>query len=514
MISKNKIILDCTLRDGGYYNNWQFSKSLVREYILNIQELGVNVIELGFRFPKPHKRLGSCGKTSDKFINSFLDIKKSKFAVMINSSDYINKNVVDINLLSQYFKKKNLSGVDIVRIATHFKDLEKSNQISKFLKQIGYEVCLNLMQISDIDLKNLKKELLKLKEFYFDVFYFADSLGSLNTKDIQKIVLYLKKNLKVKLGIHAHDNQNLALSNTLTACEYGVDWLDSTFMGMGRGPGNAATEKLIIYRNKNKIGIDNLTLITSHLYDSYFKKLYDKYKWGPNYLYYLSSLYGIHPTYIQAMKNSMTQIEKTNLLLKLKELPEKNKFFSELLHVNQAKKINFYKNTNKKYYEFLIIGGGNSFTNNLKRVEKYIEVKKPCVLLLNYNDQLSSSYIDFILTINPMKMIEISKNRNLIKNTIIAPKNLFSKNILKDMKNIFYFNSKAKDSSQTGMDKANLVLSYAIHFASSLNSKQITFVGIDGYKNKKYDNSLIQSLIEEIPSGIIKKFLYSKIKVN
>ena len=155
MISKNKIILDCTLRDGGYYNNWQFSKSLVREYILNIQELGVNVIELGFRFPKPHKRLGSCGKTSDKFINSFLDIKKSKFAVMINSSDYINKNVVDINLLSQYFKKKNLSGVDIVRIATHFKDLEKSNQISKFLKQIGYEVCLNLMQISDIDLKNL-----------------------------------------------------------------------------------------------------------------------------------------------------------------------------------------------------------------------------------------------------------------------------------------------------------------------------------------------------------------------
>ena len=81
--------------------------------------------------------------------------------------------------MSQYFKKKNHSGVDIVRIATHFKNLEKSNQISKFLKQFGYEVCLNLMQISNIDLKKLKKKLFKLKKFYFDVFYFADSLGSL-----------------------------------------------------------------------------------------------------------------------------------------------------------------------------------------------------------------------------------------------------------------------------------------------------------------------------------------------
>ena len=131
----------------------------------------------------------------------------------------------------------------------------------------------------------------------FKCLYIADSLGSLNKPKIKKIVNSFRRNWPHDMGIHAHDNQSLALQNTLYAKKIGLNWLDCTITGMGRGPGNTKTEELIKYftiKNvKQNKAIKKLLLI--------FLKLKKKYRWGTNYYYRLSGKYKIHPTYIQTM---------------------------------------------------------------------------------------------------------------------------------------------------------------------------------------------------------------------
>ena len=123
------------------------------------------------------------------------------------------------------------------------------------LKNLGYKVCLNIMQISSMDSKAIaiaSKNIFSWK--CIDVLYFADSFGNLEPESIESIISVMSSQWKGDLGIHTHDNLGLALSNTLRALDEGVTWLDSTVTGMGRGPGNARTEELAIelaaHRNK------------------------------------------------------------------------------------------------------------------------------------------------------------------------------------------------------------------------------------------------------------------------
>ena len=116
-------------------------------------------------------------------------------------------------------------------------------------------------------------------------------------KQIKFLINKFKKNWPYEMGIHAHDNQSLALKNTLFANRNGLNWLDSTVAGMGRGPGNTKTEELIKFfedkSHNHEKAIKNLLTI--------FLKLKRKYKWGTNEYYRLSGKYKIHPTYIQTM---------------------------------------------------------------------------------------------------------------------------------------------------------------------------------------------------------------------
>ncbi len=102
--------------------------------------------------------------------------------------------------------------------------------------------------------------------------------------------------------MHAHDNLGIALQNTILARDYGATWLDSTVLGMGRGPGNAKTEQLLIEMNKDDLHIRNLVKLQDSI-NTYFQPLLEKYKWGSNTYYYLSGKYQIHPSFITAMAN-------------------------------------------------------------------------------------------------------------------------------------------------------------------------------------------------------------------
>ena len=238
-------ILDCTLRDGGYYNLWKFSSAQIKEYLDKIHESKVDIVEIGFRFLKKNSDYGQLAFCDEKFLKKLkFKTQDVEYAVMLNSSDFIAINN-DKKILEKKFSNKKKSIISIIRIASHYDHIPKIISSINFLKKKGYKVAINLMQIHKISSNKLKKILILLKKLNIDFFYFADSFGSVRPNQIESICKVIKSVWKKNFGIHAHDNCGYALSNTIEAYKHGATMLDSTILGMGRGAGNTKTEQLL-----------------------------------------------------------------------------------------------------------------------------------------------------------------------------------------------------------------------------------------------------------------------------
>ena len=180
------------------------------------------------------------------------------------------------------------------------------------------------MQISEHSAKNIVDVGKKASKTKPDILYFADSLGSMNEKKILDVIKNLRTYWSGDLGIHTHDNLGKALSNSIFSMKNNVTWIDSTVTGMGRGPGNAKTESLILeFNNFQKIYFDLLPIL--EIIDKYFEKMKAFYKWGTNPFYHLAGKYSIHPTYIQEMLSQKIDDSKIlKIINQLKNGLEKN----------------------------------------------------------------------------------------------------------------------------------------------------------------------------------------------
>lgn len=246
-------IIDCTLRDGGYYNDWNFSNEFINNYLLSLNSTSkISFVEIGYKNllePQSSKSFGSCYYTSESFISSIKIPKKINLAVMIDV-----KKVLHVNEIYKYFHfTKVKSKIKLVRLAVEYFDFPKALIISRILKKIGFKVAINLLKTNIIPSFDF---LLKAKLNDFDILYIVDTFGSMSKPEILKIVTDLKRFWSGDLGFHGHDNQHNALSNTLFFLQHG-NWADSTISGMGRGAGNVKTEELL-YELYPSFNIDKL----------------------------------------------------------------------------------------------------------------------------------------------------------------------------------------------------------------------------------------------------------------
>ena len=289
---------------------------LVREYLKSISKSGIKIIELGFRSYPSKSFRGSNWYTTENYINSLNIPKSLKIAVMVNASEIINRKNLEISVKKLFVKKK-FSKISLVRVAFHLNELDSTLKIAKVLKNLGYKVGLNLMQISEINQKELTSVSKKINQVNPEVFYFADSLGSLDPSRVKTIIQTIRVNWKGDIGIHAHDNLGKAILNTKEAIISGVKWTDCTITGMGRGPGNTQTENFLV-ELQNSFNKKFHILPILNLIKDYFKDLKVKYGWGTNTYYYLAGLNGIHPTYIQEMLS--TKFEDAEILAAIHQL--------------------------------------------------------------------------------------------------------------------------------------------------------------------------------------------------
>ncbi len=503
-------LLDCTLRDGGYYNNWDFSPHLIRDYLETMVSIQADFVEIGFRFISNDDFKGGCAFSTDSYINNLNIPKKlkDKIGVMVNGSDILSQgnNESDVHkVLEGLFTPKNKSPVSLVRIACHIHEFKHCLSAANWLKKQGYKVGFNLMQINNVDDSEIIG-LLKLANLHpIDVLYFADSMGSLNTQQVTSLVNIFKNNWNGAIGIHAHDSMGNAINNSMQAVRDGVSWVDSTVMGMGRGPGNAQTEYLSIeldnYRKLNTNKTKLFKLIRNH-----FKPLKEQYGWGVNPYYYLAGKYNVHPTYIQKMITD-TRYNEEDIVAVIDYLKGQGggKFNPDVLETAR----HFYSGETKGIWRpekfirnnnVLIIGTGPSTIRHCNAIESYIKKHRPFVIALNTKKSISEDLVNVRAACHPVRILADCHEYLDLPQPLIAPASMLPKDIKQKLmqKELFDFdiavNAKGFSFNSSNCTLPNLlVLSYALAIATSGKAKQILLAGFDGYgaddpRRKEIDN--------------------------
>lgn len=230
-------ILDCTIRDGGYLNNWEFSDEEVGSLIGCAIKNGVEYFEIGYRSNKSGSKFLRCENSE---ISQFLQAG-IKLLVMLNVSDF-EDNLFEEN-----------SFIKTVRVACHSWELAKAIEICEKLLDKNYEIFLHLMNVKDLSEEDFlalnawerKSEIISL--------YFADSYGSFFNEDVEFFYKKLKKCGFENVSFHAHNNLQMAFSNSLKAIEIGAYSIDATLAGKGRGGGNLPVEMILAYLNREKL---------------------------------------------------------------------------------------------------------------------------------------------------------------------------------------------------------------------------------------------------------------------
>lgn len=298
-------VLDCTLRDGGYYTNWEFEATLVEEYLNACAATGVDVVELGYTQFTPSDRgpYGCFPSGASPVLRETLpDGHRLRFAVMVDATALAEVPALEAGPRLRSLLADTPLPIDLVRVAVHHSRTAGVAEAVDSLRQAGFGVCLNLMQV---DLAT-PAEVAYLVRLVADLgplesVYVADSLGSLHASRIIELVEQFGAGQTAPVGLHGHDNQGFALHNTLAAAQAGATWLDATVLGMGRGAGNTRTEQLLAALGTNQQTLQPMLDLVARR----FEPLMHKYRWGASALYAIAGMCRIHPTYVQRLEEGL-----------------------------------------------------------------------------------------------------------------------------------------------------------------------------------------------------------------
>lgn len=305
------VLLDCTIRDGGYLCNWSFSDEFVKDAYNTASSLGYSYFEIGFR-SSPELLPGKgkwCYSTDESIRTVDLPVSNCKLAVMakigtVNLSDFKPKSQSQITmvrvLVPRYFDKKSIFHKEVIVESVTF---------LKGIINLGYEATINIPNMDMLTFKDI--ELLS-RVFLpgLKCIYLADTFGNASIDDIKSKMEMIRKKTSIPLGIHAHNNAESAMLKTQKAMEFGVSFVDTCLYGLGRGSGNLKTEVFYCETRRITQGTASIlfTFIDTHILS---KKEYSIQKYAINHpLYCLSKFLGIHPNYIDNVLNKESTIQE------------------------------------------------------------------------------------------------------------------------------------------------------------------------------------------------------------
>lgn len=303
-------VLDATVRDGGLVNSFRFTDEFVRDlYKTNVQA-GVDYMELGYK--------------ADKAIFNVDDFGKWKFCNEDDIRDIVGDNDTDLKLsimadVGRCDYKNDIidranSAIDMVRVATYVSTMPAAIDMIEDAARKGYETTCNIMAISNAQEGDIDIALDMLGKSPVNGVYIVDSFGSLIPEQVKRIstkYLDMADKYGKQVGIHAHNNQQLAFANTIEALSEGVNYIDATYDGMGRGAGNCAMELLLGFLKNPKYKLyPVIKFIEQHMN----KLREDGVLWGYGIPYMVTGQFNQHPreaiAFSEALRKDYTEFYK------------------------------------------------------------------------------------------------------------------------------------------------------------------------------------------------------------
>jgi len=502
--------LDCTLRDGGYYNDWDFEEDLVNSYLEAMASSDVDYVELGLRRFTADKCLGASAFSTSQYLERLTLPDGPKYGVMVDAKTILNSGLTQDHAINKLFKDSLNEKIKLVRVAAHFDELLNIKEMLTSLKKLGFQIGLNIMQASQQTSENLSNTTKIINDWNIvDVLYFADSLGSMNQNDVERVYDALRASWQDDIGFHAHNNMGQACSNVKKAISLGCSWVDGTVSGMGRGAGNAETEYLLSDKDLpfNLTDLSKLASLTS----KYFIPMKNKYGWGPSIEYRLGASLNLHPTYIQELCSD-TNINKEDRYRIINDLGKLNTPSSYDSNRLQAAKSALSDDLNavrgEAFQKFmlgrdvLIIAQTDITSKYEAAIVDYINAKKPIVVSINHPIDHSKIPYDFI---------GITHNEKYRKELNFYDKNHFSYIAPAEMFKSLGENFRLKIKYNYGLEvKKNtfvvnedhcvipfpLTLAYIIAFSIQAGVQSINLAGFKGHSDGDIRQKRMQNLFQ------------------
>ncbi|MCU7816963.1 MAG: aldolase catalytic domain-containing protein [Candidatus Thiodiazotropha sp. (ex Rostrolucina anterorostrata)] len=291
MFRKELKVLDCTIRDGGLINNYHFTNDFVKVVYRAACDSGVDIIELGKKLAVseeyPRDKFGKWNFCDDDDLKMVIDSHECENRPLVAVMFDIGR--VDVDNL----KPREQSPFDMARVACYVPDIDKGLDLVKRSKDMGYETTINIMACSAAIRTELIEALNQVEETAeLDYLYLVDSYGAFYSEQVTDYLsLYKKYAPSKELGFHAHNNQQLAFANTQQAIIDGVNLLDATINGIGRGAGNCNLELLLNFLKNPKFDVEPIYKAIQEV----FVPLRQEIEWGFNDIYGISGHLNQHP---------------------------------------------------------------------------------------------------------------------------------------------------------------------------------------------------------------------------
>lgn len=491
------VVLDCTFRDGGYYNNWDYDAQTVERYLNAMMRSGVNIVEIGFRMPGQPTFLGPLAYSTDAYLTTLKIPHEMTVAVMINADDFISTGVDALQAVGDLFLPAAHSPVSVVRIAAHLRQVPECRGIAKHLASLGYRVMLNIMQAGSYAAEELTQIASTISDWNsIDVLYFADSLGNMDPSSVRSTAEAFAVGWRNPIGFHGHNNRGLAVVNTLAAIEVGVAYVDATILGMGRGAGNAQTEALLVELGRRwRTAYVPEAVFPLVLRD--FSELQRRYGWGQNLYYYLAAEYGIHPTYIQELMSDR-RYSPEDILAAIKFLREvgaksfNTKTLTQAMQNGESEADGSWDATGwAAGRTVIVIGSGPQGERHLGAVAELARQQNMLVLCLNINMAFPVELISAYVSCRESRIMTEAHRYSALKRPLFVP----LARVPKDVRDSFagievrdYGLSVARDVVEvrgTGCTLPQsleaLTAAYAIALAVIGRATKVLLVGFDGY---------------------------------
>lgn len=489
-------VLDCTLRDGAYITESKFGTPAIKGIIKKMQDANIEIIECGWLKDKPHIEGTTYFHVPSDMEPYFVDRKDNiTYSVMIDWDRY------DLNNLPVCDHKS----INAIRVVFPHGKHEGGAAVGRKIKEKGYDLyfqAANTLAYSDEDLVELAKCCNELEPKGISM---VDTFGAMLTEDVLRILRVLDRELKpgIALGLHTHNNQQLAFAHTTTFIDTMMKEskrnivIDSSLNGMGRGAGNATTELLTSFLNRKYNGNYDLNAVMDAI-DTYMVGFKEKYEWGYSTSYFIAGLYcchvnniayllNNHRTNFQDMRNIIESMDPAARraydydYLEEKYLENQNRIIDDEKALETLKA----KLSNRKV---LLVAPGKTIYEQKEKVDQYINNNKPVVVFVNALNSLYKG--DYAFFFNPIRY-EYAKttNKELFDN---IDKVLLSniKTSGDNKETILNFNRVIK----RGWPHFDNAVILGLRLLDKLGVKDVAIAGFDGFKNKYnesyYDDSL------------------------